>query len=154
MVELRHEIEIGATPAAIWAVLAEFEGYSRWNPFIRRVSGEIEVGAKLEVEIAPPGGRAMTFKPTVLVARRERELRWLGRLVFRGLLDGEHTFRLEPLPGGRTRFTQSERFRGVLVRPLERTLGKTLIGFEQMNEALKAEVEARIPGAASLGPRR
>jgi hypothetical protein len=85
----------------------------------------------------------MTFKPTVLAAEPARELRWLGRLLVPGLFDGEHSFRIEPLPGGRSRFVQSERFSGVLVRPLRKTLDRTLLGFEQMNGALKAEVEAR-----------
>ena len=140
---IRHEIEIDAPPSAVWAVLADTARYPDWNPFVRRLDGELRAGTELEVRIAPPGGRAMTFKPTVLVARPEQELRWLGRLLVRGLFDGEHSFRLEPLAGDRTRFVQEERFRGILVRLLARTLGKTRLGFEQMNRALQAEVEAR-----------
>ncbi len=41
-----------------------------------------------------------------------------------GRLDGEHTFELEPLAEDRTRFIQSERFNGVLVGLLSRTLDK------------------------------
>ena len=142
--ELRHEIEIDASPAAVWAVLTDTAAYPDWNPFLRRLDGELQEGARLQVEIAPPGGRAMTFKPTVLTVEPARELRWLGRLLVRGLFDGEHSFRLEPLENGRrTRFTQSERFSGILVGPLRKTLAKTERGFEQMNEALKRRVEAR-----------
>ena len=84
----------------------------------------------------------MTFKPTVLAAEPGRELRWLGRLLVPGVFDGEHRFRLEPLPDGRTRFIQSERFTGILVALLRKTLDKTQLGFEQMNGALKQRVEA------------
>jgi hypothetical protein len=140
--ELSHGVEIDAEPDAVWAVLADTDAYPDWNPFVRRLSGELREGARLEVEIAPPGGRPMSFKPTVLAAKPGRELRWLGRVLLPGLLDGEHSFRIEPLAGGRSRFVQSERFSGILVRPFGKTLDKTRLGFEQMNESLKARVEA------------
>ena len=85
----------------------------------------------------------MTFKPTVLGVENERELRWLGRFLLRGLFDGEHILRVEALGDGRTRFTQAERFSGILVRAFGSTLDKTELGFEQMNSALKTRAEAR-----------
>jgi hypothetical protein len=106
-----------------------------------KLSGDLTAGAKLEVRIAPPNGRAMTFKPTVLAAEPERELRWLGRLLVPHLFDGEHSFRIEPLADGRSRFVQSESFSGLLVRPFQSMLAKTELGFEQMNAALKARAE-------------
>ena len=118
--------------------------YADWNPFVRRLTGELTEGARLTVEIAPPNGRAMTFKPTVLAAEEGRELRWLGRCLVPGLFDGEHSFRLEELPDGRTRFTQAERFRGLLVGPARATVEKTRLGFEQMNGALKQRAEAAV----------
>ena len=140
---LRHEIEIDATADAVWAVLADTAAYADWNPFLRKLDGELRVGERLEVRIAPPGGRPMTFKPVVLAAEPGQQLRWLGRLLVPGVFDGEHSFSLEPLDSGRTRFVQAERFSGVLVPILGKSLGKTQLGFEQMNEALKRRVEAR-----------
>jgi hypothetical protein len=140
--EISREIEIAATPAEVWAVLADVDAYPEWNPFVVRLAGEVREGARLEARIAPPGGRAMTFTPTVVAAEPERELRWLGRLLVRGLFDGEHSFRIEPLADGGSRFVQSERFSGVLVRPLRRVLERTEAGFAQMNAALKRRVEA------------
>jgi hypothetical protein len=142
MRELQTSVEIDATPERVWAVLTDFDSYPDWNPFIRRARGKAEVGAKLENRLEPPGGRAMTFKPTVLVAEPARELRWLGRLLLPRLFDGEHIFRLEPLEGGRTRFVQAERFRGVLVPLFGKTLEQTRRGFEAMNEALRRRAEA------------
>src|SRR4051812_47254696 len=94
---LHREIEIDAPPAATWAVLADTARYAEWNPFVRRLSGSLREGARLEATIEPPGGRAMRFRPTVLAARPGHELRWLGRLLLPGLFDGEHSFVLEPL---------------------------------------------------------
>jgi hypothetical protein len=106
--------------------------------------GELRAGARLSVEIAPPGGRAMTFRPTVIAVETERELRWLGHLLVPGLLDGEHSFRLEALSEGRTRLTQAETFRGLLVGLFAGTLKKTQSGFAQMNVALKHRAEAAV----------
>ncbi len=86
----------------------------------------------------------MRFKPKVLAAEPGRELRWLGRLGLPGIFDGEHSFRLEPLPGGGTRLVQAERFRGLLVGLFGGTLEKTKAGFEQMNRALKQRTEAAV----------
>ena len=143
MRELRREIDIDASPSAVWATLTDTASYPDWNPFIRRLSGDLQEGAKLDVRIEPPGGRAMSFKPTVLGVEDERELRWLGHFLMRGLFDGEHIFRLEALGESRTRFTQAERFSGILVRAFGSVLDKTELGFEQMNAALKARIEGR-----------
>ena len=141
MRELRSELEIDASPERVWAVVTDFAAYPEWNPFIPRISGELKEGARLEVQIKPPGGRAATFKPTVRAVESSAELRWLGRLLLPGVFDGEHSLRIEPLDGVRSRFTQSERFTGLLVPLFKGTLAKTETGFEEMNAALKARVE-------------
>jgi hypothetical protein len=146
--EICHEIEIDAPPAAVWRTLTSTADYS-WNPFIRRISGKLAAGEKIQVEIQPPAGRAMKFKPTVLEAEPERRLRWLGRLLVPGLFDGEHSFELQPLPGERTRFIQRERFSGLLVGLFRPTLDKTEDGFASMDEALKTEAVKNVTHSAA-----
>jgi hypothetical protein len=143
MKEISTEIEIEATPDRVWQVVCDFDAYPDWNPFIRDISGKAERGSKLKVRIEPPGGRGMTFKPTVLAAEPQRELRWLGRLLIPGVFDGEHSFRIETADEGRVRFIQSERFRGALVPLFGKNLEKTERGFGAMNEALKRRAESR-----------
>jgi hypothetical protein len=143
MRELRREIEIAAPPSTVWSVLSDTGSYSKWNPFMPRLDGELRKGAKLDVRIEPPGGRPMNFKPTVLAVEPERELRWIGRFLVPGLFDGEHSLRIERLDNNRSRFVQSERFSGLLVTAFKSTLDKTELGFEQMNGALKAQAEDR-----------
>jgi hypothetical protein len=126
----------------VWHVLTDFGEYAEWNPFIRSIEGDAQKGGKLTVRIEPPGGKAMTFKPTVLAAEPNRELRWIGRFLIPGLFDGEHTLRVEPIDERRSRFVQKERFKGILVPPFKSALDKTEIGFEQMNAALKQRAEA------------
>jgi hypothetical protein len=142
MRELRTEIDIDAPPERVWEVLSDFDAYGEWNPFIRKLSGTPRMGERLEVRIEPPGGRGMTFKPTVREATPNHELRWLGRVLVPGLFDGEHTLRVEPRNGG-SRFIQSEQFKGLLVPLFGGGLDKTEEGFRQMNAALKQRAERR-----------
>jgi hypothetical protein len=138
------EIAIGGTPEQVWSVLTDFARYPEWNPFIRAVSGDASVGARLVVRIHPPGARPMTFRPTVREASPGRELRWLGHLFVPGLFDGEHVFGIEPAGAGRSLFRQSEQFRGLLVPLLPNAVyERTRRGFEDMNRALRQTVERR-----------
>ncbi len=142
MRELRSEIDIDAPPEAIWEVLTDFETFPQWNPFIRRVRGNLQSGGRLEVYLHPSGAMGTTFRPTVLAVDPPRELRWLGHIFFPGLFDGEHIFTIEPVAPGRVRFTQREAFRGVLVPLLWPMLGaSTLRGFNEMNRELKHRAE-------------
>src|SRR5688572_5853333 len=115
MTTLQAAIEIDAPAVQVWQILTSFAAYAEWNPFIKEARGDVRPGASLQVRIQPPGSGALTFRPTVRRARPNRELSWLGRLLVPGLLDGEHSFELEPLDYGRTRFVQRETFTGLLV---------------------------------------
>jgi hypothetical protein len=143
MLEINTTIDIDAPPDRVWSQLIAFSAYPSWNPFIKEVEGTARTGERLSVRIEPPGGQGMTFKPTVLRADANSELRWLGRLFLPGVFDGEHFFKIQPLDGGRrSRLTQGERFKGLLVPLLRKNLeGATRQGFEDMNRALKDRVE-------------
>jgi hypothetical protein len=143
MLQIVTEIEIDATPEKIWAELMGFAFYPDWNPFIRRIKGTPAVGEQLTVRIEPPEGSGMTFRPRVLVVDESRELRWKGKLLIPGLFDGEHFFTLQPIHPDRTKFVHGEFFSGLLVPLFTAQLrGPTKRGFELMNAALKAKVEA------------
>ena len=143
MRELHTEIEIEAPAERVWGLLTDFASYPLWNPFIRQISGKPTRGERLQARIEPPGGQGMTFKPKVLKAEANRELRWLGHLLLPGLFDGEHSFTIQPLEENRVRFVQREAFKGLLVPLLPRSLyNNTQCGFEKMNRDLKERTEA------------
>ncbi|OLC55133.1 MAG: polyketide cyclase [Acidobacteria bacterium 13_1_40CM_4_69_4] len=136
------QIEIDAPSRRVWHTLVDFDAYPDWNPFIRSISGAARPGGRLSVEIRPPGRRPMSFRPLVLRAQPHRELRWRGRLLLPGLFDGEHIFGIAPLSSGRVRFSQREKFSGLLVPLVGRTLlDATRRGFEEMNRALGRRCE-------------
>ena len=141
---LHTSIDIAAAPERVWEVLTGLDAYSDWNPHITHASGTVAEGERLRLRM---GG--MRFSPRVLRAEPGVELRWIGRLGVRGLFDGEHAFTLAPLAAGGTRLEQTERFTGVLVRPLSRMVERTRADFEAVNAALKARAEGRAGSEAA-----
>ncbi|WP_149360335.1 SRPBCC domain-containing protein [Lolliginicoccus suaedae] len=132
-------ITIDAPPEAVWATLTDFEAYEQWNPFITSAEGTATTGTRLHNTLENKGS-TMTFEPRITAAEPARELRWIGRFVAPGIVDGEHYFLLEELPGERTRFVQGENFRGALV-PLAGGSLDVRDSFDAMNRALKERVE-------------
>jgi len=72
--EIKTEITINATPDKVWEILTKFDEYPNWNPFIKSIKGQVEVGKKISVRIEPPEAKGMTLKPKVLTFLKNREL--------------------------------------------------------------------------------
>ena len=142
MRELQASIEIDAPAERVWDVLSDLSRYEEWNPFMTQAEGELIEGAKLAIRIQPPGGRQMEFRPTVLEVEPRRSVRWLGRFILPGIFDGEHTLAVEPAGESAARFTQRERFSGILTAFSGKLFDRTQAGFEAMNEALKRRCES------------
>ena len=142
MKKITTEIEINAPVETVWSVLTDFDKYPDWNPFIKSVEGEVKEGMVFKVKLQQPDSKPMLFKPKCIKLEKNKEFRWLGHLFFTGLFDGEHIFKLESLNTNKTKFIQSEQFKGILVPLLWKQLDtKTRKGFELMNEKLKELAE-------------
>lgn len=140
--EIKTTIVINASPEQVWEKLTNFEEYPNWNPFIKSIKGKVAVGSTITVRIEPPEAKGMTFKPKVLVYETNKEIRWLGHLLFPGLFDGEHKLELIDNKNGTTTFEQSEKFSGILVFLFQKMLDKnTKNGFILMNQKLKEQAE-------------
>jgi hypothetical protein len=139
--EIRTELEIAAPVARVWQTLTDFADYREWNPFITEISGELREGQSIEALLSLPEGRDLRIRPRLLRCEENEELRWRGHLLFPGLFDGEHFFRLQEVNPARTRFIQGENFSGVLVRFSGKTIERAARGFVYMNEALRKRVE-------------
>jgi hypothetical protein len=139
--EIRTELEIAAPASEVWRTLTDFPRYGEWNPFVTEISGALQVDGRLHVHLSLPEGRDLRIVPRLLRCDENRELCWRGQLLFPGLFDGEHFFRLEALAERRTRFVQGENFSGVLVRFAGTSITRAARGFVYMNQALKRRVE-------------
>jgi len=136
---VRTSINIDAAPSSVWEVLTDFPRYRDWASRMS-IEGSPEVGTKLIVRMGTNGSPRMTFRPRVLIATPDTELRWLGRLGFGGIADGEHFFVLTAHQDGTTRLHHGEDYSGLLVA-LARGSDNHADGYEAFNRELKAHVE-------------
>lgn len=136
--KIETSIKIQATPEKVWNILTDFEKYAEWNPFILSLEGDISEGNTIAAKID-----GMQFKPQILSNKKNEELKWLGKLFFKGLFDGEHHFIIEDHKDGTVTFHQNEIFNGLLVGLFSKKLKtETKDGFIAMNEKLKELAEA------------
>ncbi len=142
MTHVERSIDIAASPSTVWAVLTNFAAYPEWNPYIRHITGEPQVGKQLQVTLQPTGHSPTQVHPRVVVATPQQELSWVGHVLLPGIFDVRHTLRMTPIDANRVHFTQEETFEGLLVRFSTRTLKDTEQSFGEMNEALRLRSEA------------
>ena len=144
MKEIKTEILIEAPLEHVWQVLSEFSEYTQWNPFITKIEGNLQTGAKLKVTLHPPGKKTMVFKPVLLKVKENQEIRWLGHFLFPGIFDGEHIFILEKSGRMKTKFRHEEKMSGILVPILWKYLHHHVrSGFIEMNKTLKHRAESQ-----------
>jgi hypothetical protein len=136
-------VDIDAPQQLVWDVLTDFGAYQEWNPYTK-IEGTAQVGTKLSVHMGADGGRGMAFKPTVLAATPAHELRWLGKLGFGRIFDGEHFFILDRNADGTTHLTHGERYSGALVALMKpfSNRERSQAGYEGFNRILKQRVES------------
>jgi hypothetical protein len=151
MKRIETQVDLPAAPSRVWEELVDTGSMGSWNPFITSLSGVFEVGERLQVRVAPVGGRPMTFKPRVTVVEPSRRLEWLGTLGIPGLFDGRHSFTLTAVEDGYTRLVQAEEFSGALIPFTGKLLSRTRAGFEAMNAALLARLEKDQTESKSTG---
>lgn len=136
------QVDIAAAADTVWDVLADFAHYEQWNPFMR-IEGVAEPGTKLTVHMSADGEHGRTFRPTVLSAIPDRELRWLGTLRLHGIIDGEHYFILTPNEDGTTHLDHGERFSGILVALAKESAGaNNNSGYDAFSQAFKQRAES------------
>lgn len=136
-------IEINGTPEAVWRVLTNMEAHASWDPFITSMQGDLKVGKKINVTIAPPNQDGMNFTPTLLNVNKDQELRWRGNILGMDFLfAGEHYFVLTKNTDATTTLTHGEHFSGIMLPLIWGSIkDDTRAGFTAFNEALKHEVE-------------
>ena len=139
MKEIRSEIEIGGSAERVWSILADFQKYGEWNPFIYAVSGEPRLGGKIRISVRTPSGKERNYEPNITRFEVGRELGWVGKSL---LLRGEHSFVLQPTSSESSRLSHSEVFSGLLSNFFGKNTEKDIAeGFKRMNEALKRRAE-------------
>lgn len=149
--QLDTQILINSKTEKVRDVILDFQKYSEWNPFFTSfkiyTSGATSPlpGTQLEIKMKLFGGNENTMYPIVL-ENSESALRWKGKLLFDFMFVGIHSFEFFPLEidgQTKTKLIQSEEFSGFFSYIFEWTglLVKTKNRFEELNQALKAQIE-------------
>jgi len=143
MEKIETEIVIETEVVKVWRQLTDFPSYPQWNPFITKIEGPLAEGARICFTAVLKGGRPATFYPVLTIVKPGQELRWVGKLGFSWIFQGEHIFKLEEVGPGKTRLIHMEKFSGALNATglVDGMLRKSRDGFVEMNEALKALCE-------------
>ncbi|KAF4456662.1 hypothetical protein F53441_1218 [Fusarium austroafricanum] len=125
MSKIQESITIAAPPSQVWGILMDLKSWPEWNTFVASIEvqpphTELAVGSKQSITI----NKAQTYTNVVSVLNPDKELRWNGSILTPIIFDTEHWCSLEAVEDGKsTRFTQGERFSGVLA-PVVAAMGK------------------------------
>lgn len=112
---LRNELEIDAPADVAWEVMTAFADYSAWNPVITQAKGSADFGHPIRLRVFAEGLAPRDLSALLLRVHPPRELLWIARTAFPGLLDIEYHAQLESLPGSRSRLIQELSLGGMLV---------------------------------------
>jgi uncharacterized protein YndB with AHSA1/START domain len=111
---VRVHRDIAAPPELVWRVLTDFANYPAWHPTMTARSPVPEPVAGAQLQLTLSGGTAgdQAFTAKIIEVRPPHRLVWSGGLP--DVFLGRHTFTLDALPDGGTRFTDTEEWTGTL----------------------------------------
>ena len=135
----RSEIEISASPGAVWDVLTALERWPSWNREVKSMSveGPVSPGTVFRWK-AGPG----TITSTIQQVDPPRLIAWTGKTLG---IHAIHFWYLEPRDGA-THVRTEESYEGFVTRVLRGSLQKTLDrALADGLSSLKSEVEGRSP---------
>ena len=137
-------LHIRARPETIWSLLTDGKGFPRWKSTITRLEGEIREGERLRLHVP---GTDRTFTPVVSGLVPRERMSWSGG--FAPLFKGVRSFQLRSRDDGSVDFTLEERFSGLLLPLVRRSLPDFRPVFERFASDLKKEAERAEAGSAS-----
>ncbi|NET36460.1 MAG: SRPBCC domain-containing protein [Cyanothece sp. SIO1E1] len=116
MPSLYAEIEINAPKRQVWQALFHKDKWFKWNTFLFDCDPTLafEPGQAVLLSLRRlPGEEETEFQPLITLVQPEICLQWVAKIP--GLLN-EHTFELQEIGPGRTKYIHRENFSGVLTR--------------------------------------
>src|SRR5262245_58729064 len=135
--------DVNAPAARVWAALTAVDRYPEWNPQIPRVTGRLQPGERIDLQLALPGRPPMDLTATIEEARPDTLLTWRGHVVAPWLFEGYRRFEIEPVAPGQVRVTHTEDVHGLFAPLFSLVLGSRVqSSHNALNTALKARAEA------------
>ena len=136
------EIQIAATPATVWGVLSDVDGWPRWNSDVKsaHMEGPVAVGSTFRWKSGPA-----SLTSTLQAVEPPTEIGWTGTTM---TIKAVHVFHLEPRDGG-TFVRSEESWEGSIASMLKGYSRKSIdSAITSILAALKREAE-RQAGAAT-----
>jgi hypothetical protein len=130
------EVNIRADAATVWSLLTDAKGFSRWNSTVTGVEGQIREGERLRLHVP---GTDRTFTPRVSGVVPQERMTWTGG--FSPIFKGVRTFALRSRGRASTDVTMEERFTGLMLPLVKRSLPDFGPVFERFATDLKHEAE-------------
>jgi hypothetical protein len=138
-----HRIGIQTPAEVIWELVVDLEGWSAWNPLYPQASGEIRIGAPLDMTVQLPGLQPQKPKATLREWVPNSQLHYTVTALG-GLVSAIRYIEIEQLAPESCIVSNGEIMGGLLGPSVARSLGgKVRKGLRLMNEALKEQAEAR-----------
>lgn len=138
-----HRIEIKAPPEAVWAVLSDLEGWSKWNPVYTPPTCVPAPGETVTASVTMPGAPETPFTAEIVAWEPNTRFCWHSEAMD-GQMKMTRYMEIEAIEGGNSRFTNGEAFGGDMGPAIMKDMVAGIAGgFELMSEALKKEVENR-----------
>jgi len=132
----RVEVTVQAGAERIWALLTDAQGFPRWNSTVARIEGEIREGGTLRVHVP---GTDRVFTPRITGVVRNERMTWTGG--FSPVFKGVRTFEVHPRSDGTTEFTMAERFSGLMIPFVKRSMPDFGPVFARYADDLRREAE-------------
>jgi hypothetical protein len=139
---IEHRVGIQAPAEVIWEALSDLKAWDDWNPLYKHASGEIRIGAELQMTLSLPGQDPQVIKPTVLEWVPNEQLHWKLSMVG-GLVRTIRFFEIEALATEGCIVSNGEIIGGLIGARLGKRMGRTIYrAIVEMDEALKARAES------------
>jgi hypothetical protein len=133
---------VHAPGSVIWNLVSDINGWPAWNPIYPKARGEVQFGAKLELEVVLPGEQPRAIQPTILDWTPGEQIIWTLSLMG-GLLRSTRYIEIEVLGETNCIFSNGEIFEGPLMRFMPRKLRRAIkTGFNQFCEVVRERAEA------------
>jgi hypothetical protein len=132
----RVKLTIGARAATLWSLLTNANDFPRWNSTVTRVDGEVREGEQLRLHVP---GTDRVFTPRVSGIVRDQRMTWTGG--FSPVFKGVRRFELRRRTDGSTEFVMEERFSGLMLPFVKRSMPDLGPVFERFANDLKHEAE-------------
>ena len=130
---------IDASPAKVWATLTDLQAWPTWNTTVPKVEGTVALGNKVTVYTTASPGRAFPVKVTALTP--PHEMVWTGGMPL-GLFTGRRRYTLSEHAAGKTQFSMTEAFSGLLAPLITKSIPDLEPAFVEFAACLKRACES------------